>query len=999
MKNLLLKLARLKFNLVFSLYLLKGFAQENGFTDENIELHPIYDSKNQFFFSLEENHSQPDSGLTTAVSPPPKTRIQNHPTVDFEPSEWQENEDSEFVIDTEISQQQSYPLPQYEFQPFDDSHRLLNQNISSIKVKEIPSSTLHPLGHPGAATEETRSTNKPSLVAQVVPPPAENAPVQPPQTTPNILSPPPESQEKQAPSPTVNQVPEHSAVVSTPSKEGTAPPKTILINFNNVSIIEYLHFISRISNKNFIFDENDLQFTVTIISEEPTTIENVMTALMQELRIHDLSMLNQGDNIIIHKNPKVGTVSPVVDDQTGTSPVKAEIITKVFRLNTIEAEKAASLLKPLVSSQALVEALKETNHLIITDLSANIKEITHLLKSIDAPQSGLVIGQYVVRNAFMDTLIVLGEQIIHPIAGSQSVIFVPHAATNSIFIVSTPFLVERTISILQYLDQNQGTTRILTPQDLSYQRPAIPGIPTVPGTPGAAAEVEGGLPPGAPPGVAPGAGQWMINPASGLWEFHPEIAPGISTTTPPEGRWIVDPQGNWYFQPGLPPSEFGPEGKWALTPQGIWVFQLSEGKSISPERLTRAVKIASELPVGHIQRTQFYIHKLRYRNGDQIAHALNKIAESLHISGTSNIDLISAINSTQWLEGSNSLVFTGTPDSLDKIRELVEEIDTPLRQVFLEMLILELTLTDALDFSVNLGERFGGGLVAGVEEFVTGASTLNNGFLDAIGPTGFATPPPPLRTFVQQEGFTWGVIGIHLTHRGNTFATLGALVRALHNKTNVQVITNPKILTEDNSPAEIFVGINTQYPTQAIANNEGSIVTQNFEYRDVGVRLKVTPLISNNDIITLEIQEEISRAVPSTVNQPFTNTAVGPTTTVNRTTTRVHMPNKYFLVLSGNLQDVETHNRKQVPCLGSIPILGALLSDKHRECDKTNLMIFIRPEIIDTVAQIQDLTKRQQNIWRVKKRRPSSWKFETDEALDFLNLEDTEDPEGEKECY
>ena len=76
------------------------------------------------------------------------------------------------------------------------------------------------------------------------------------------------------------------------------------------------------------------------------------------------------------------------------------------------------------------------------------------------------------------------------------------------------------------------------------------------------------------------------------------------------------------------------------------------------------------------------------------------------------------------------------------------------------------------------------------------------------------------------------------------------------------MVTNPKILTEDNNPAEIsWVKTRSSPPTQSISNDLGSIVTQNFEFRDVGVRLKVTPLIGNNDVITLDIQEEVSRII------------------------------------------------------------------------------------------------------------------------------------------
>src|SRR4029079_16060326 len=121
----------------------------------------------------------------------------------------------------------------------------------------------------------------------------------------------------------------------------------MFINFNNISIIEYLRFISRNINKNFIFDENDLQFNVTIISEEPATLENIMTALLQELRIHDLTLLEQGNNLIIHKNPKVNAISQFVSEETPPTNPNSEIITQVFRLNTAVPEQVASVIKPL----------------------------------------------------------------------------------------------------------------------------------------------------------------------------------------------------------------------------------------------------------------------------------------------------------------------------------------------------------------------------------------------------------------------------------------------------------------------------------------------------------------------------------------------------------------------------------------------------------------------------------------------------------------------------
>src|SRR5262249_17777512 len=144
-----------------------------------------------------------------------------------------------------------------------------------------------------------------------------------------------------------------------------------------------------------------------------------------------------------------------------------------------------------------------------------------------------------------------------------------------------------------------------------------------------------------------------------------------------------------------------------------------------------------------------------------------------------------------------------------------------------------------------------------------------------------------------------------LTHGGVYFNSIGALVSAIHNLLGQNIVLNPKILTEDNSPAEIFVGFNIQFPTQAIANNNGNILSQNFEYRDVGTRFKVTPLIGEGRMITLDIEEEKTDIIPNPnpqANVP-TNQILGPSLSKSKTTTRVHMPDGYFLVLSGQISD------------------------------------------------------------------------------------------------
>jgi len=236
----------------------------------------------------------------------------------------------------------------------------------------------------------------------------------------------------------------------------------ISVNFNNLAMVEYIRFVSRVTNKNFIFDDEDLHFTVTIVSEEPISVQNLMTALLQELRIRDLSIIEQGNNIIIHRNPRVRAPSRIVAEGTNfLSSHESELVTRVFRLNTLDPVKASDLIRPLLSDESLIEVLKDTNNLVITDLVSNVNKIAQLISNLDAPNSGVTFGEYLVRNAFVDSLADIVTRILQPIAQGNPYIIVPHAVSNSIYIISNAFIVEKALAILQNLDVTQGSTKIL----------------------------------------------------------------------------------------------------------------------------------------------------------------------------------------------------------------------------------------------------------------------------------------------------------------------------------------------------------------------------------------------------------------------------------------------------------------------------------------------------------------------------------------------------------
>jgi len=690
-------------------------------------------------------------------------------------------------------------------------------------------------------------------------------------------------------------------------------PPTYLIKFNNVKMSEYIGFVSKITGKNFVFDPADLNFNVTIISNEPTTIENIISALLQELRFRGLNMVEVGNSIIIHRTLDINSPAEVIREGE-TAPPNLEIVTQVYRIQSTDPDTVATIIRPMMSGSAVIEPISETGHLIVTGLRSNIARITELIKNIDSPDAGLEIGQYQSKNLPVSRAITIAQELISPIAKERPVVLVPLTDRNVVYIVTTPGLMGQVMKIFEQIDANQELPVTRFDRD-ERGRPII------------------------------------------------------------RKEFIQDEEER----------------------------QRREELEKARARLSPAGGV-----IGSVEATKFYIHKLQYRKGDQIQQALQAVAQSLQdfTDPNEDVDLITTINSVQWIESTNSLIFTGTAQTLEKMKDLIDELDTSLPQVLIEVLVLEATVQDSLEFGVDWGTRFLGIDAAGSQAFLSENSTLPAA-LDTTIPTSTINPA----NLARAQGFNLGVIGRWITRGACDFSSIGAIVSAVHIDQRIDVLLNPRIVVEDNTTAEFFVGINTPFLTQSIANEFGNIITGNFEYRDIGSTIKITPLIGNNGIITLDIEQEISNVIAtnqlllgSTTGTASTVTSsgdivatdtgatggasdLGPTTRKSTTRTRVHMPDGYFLILSGQIRDEKDITRTQIPCIGGFPWIGALFSQKENRLDKRNLMIFIRPQIVD-IERINPITKRQQDIFNEYNRQQKRWEYEVDEALHWFNVKE-----------
>lgn len=371
-----------------------------------------------------------------------------------------------------------------------------------------------------------------------------------------------------------------------------------------------------------------------------------------------------------------------------------------------------------------------------------------------------------------------------------------------------------------------------------------------------------------------------------------------------------------------------------------------------------------------VDKTSFLVYKLQYHKGSEIQEALHQISSDM-IKSQAKVskELIDAINSIQWIKVTNSLLCTGNAEILQRLKELIKTLDIPLKQVFIEMLVIDTDTTYNLDFGLTwTGKAKHKDKWAASYSNISPALDTTQGFPANMETINGTTNTPVPSDIPYTQGFDLGIIGDVIRHKGNSFYTLGSLLTALQDDQETTIVTTPKVITQDGKTATIFIGQNIPYTGSFVSNsqsNNSTIQTFNLEYRDVGVQMKITPVLGNSDIVTLDLS--FSRTEQESTNSTqinfATSTAQGITTTKTNMDTTVHVPNKTFLVLSGMVFNTKKQQKSGIPCLGGIPWLGAAFSRSDRLDTSRNVVIFMKPHIINSVEDMKTLTEDQEDYF------------------------------------
>jgi general secretion pathway protein D len=276
--------------------------------------------------------------------------------------------------------------------------------------------------------------------------------------------------------------------------------------------------------------------------------------------------------------------------------------------------------------------------------------------------------------------------------------------------------------------------------------------------------------------------------------------------------------------------------------------------------------------------------------------------------------------------------------------------------VLVEAAIIELTLikTQTLGVEWLVGGSASGSKVIGGNIISTDATT--GGALVPLA-AGIASNTPATAMGALKSGLNIGVVGSSINFGGISFPSVQSFVQALAADTRTKVLSTPQLLTLNNEEAEVLVGSNIPYTTSTRLDSAGNPIT-NFDYRDVGVKLKVKPYINKDGLVYLNIFTEITQ-VTNTLATVGSGQQTAPTTTKRSTKTTVGVRDSQTIVISGIISDTLNDTGQGVPWLSSIPILGNLFSYSSKSDTRTNLLMFLTPKIIYDPKELQKISEEQ----------------------------------------
>ncbi|AGC44214.1 general secretion pathway protein D [Myxococcus stipitatus DSM 14675] len=393
----------------------------------------------------------------------------------------------------------------------------------------------------------------------------------------------------------------------------------------------------------------------------------------------------------------------------------------------------------------------------------------------------------------------------------------------------------------------------------------------------------------------------------------------------------------------------------------------------SPAAFSRIQDIVAQIDIPSGTGGRINVYYLENANAEELASTLQSLAQGTanrpRTPGAPNMppgaprgtstqaaELFSGEVKISADKGTNSLVIVASQSDYKNIVQVIQQLDAPRRQVFVEAVIMEVNLTRDAEFGINMHSGFSLNTDRGAAPGLIGTNNSGQGL----------PPSLSLGNLAQFGGFLAGLQGPvipALEKLGLDIPAFGIVLHAMQQSADVNVLSTPHILTSDNEEAEITVGQNVPFQSGFTPSSLGSQVGGGagangglnpsilgalgglgslyapIQRQNVELKLTVKPQINDSDYIRMAITEQTEEIASD-------NPVLGPTTSKRSAKTTVIAKDQETVVLGGIMQDRTIESVNKIPVLGDIPLIGNLFRDTTRKKTKTNLLLFLTPYII-----------------------------------------------------
>jgi general secretion pathway protein D len=315
-----------------------------------------------------------------------------------------------------------------------------------------------------------------------------------------------------------------------------------------------------------------------------------------------------------------------------------------------------------------------------------------------------------------------------------------------------------------------------------------------------------------------------------------------------------------------------------------------------------------------------------------------EVATSLTVA-LANLKITGALEGAQEVqvsadEGTNALIVTASAQDFQVIADIIDKLDIVREQVIVDMLIVEVSEDTLKEIGVDW-------------------ATIDNAVADSVrffGATNFG----PRVDFI---GGDWEGFSVGAWKQTKSGPGIAAILQALEQKSGVNILSKPNIVTSNHNKAKIVVGENIPFVMQSrITETDPATPTaiRTFEYRDVGITLEVTPHVSQSGLIRLELNSEFTKFID-------TGSLDTQRTTKREAQTNITMNSGSTVVIGGLIRDDKVTVEKKIPLVGDIPLVGELFKMRRDQLQKTNLLMFITPHVMGSQDDLDRITTAKKN--------------------------------------